>query len=207
MGAMKRRLAADIGQVEACRFYRRTLMAVSRRLAHDRRWTTRLVVTPNKAARVGRWCPPGVRRLPQGGGDLGRRMARALMAAGRGLALLVGSDVPGLDCRHLADAFQRLAGRDYILGPAADGGFWLVGARPGRARLEMFRGVRWSTPHALGDTLEGLKGRRIAFAATLDDVDDGAAWAKWKGAAALRRYAAASDVPGGAASARRNCTA
>jgi glycosyltransferase A (GT-A) superfamily protein (DUF2064 family) len=58
-----------------------------------------------------------------------------------------------------------------VFGRAADGGYWLVGLRRSPRLLAPFANVRWSSPHALADTLRNLEGRRVAFAATLSDVD------------------------------------
>jgi glycosyltransferase A (GT-A) superfamily protein (DUF2064 family) len=61
-----------------------------------------------------------------------------------------------------------------VLGPASDGGYWLVGLKRRPHVLRPFGGVRWSGPHALADTLRNLARWRVGFAATLADVDDAA---------------------------------
>jgi glycosyltransferase A (GT-A) superfamily protein (DUF2064 family) len=112
--------------------------------------------------------------VPQGGGDLGARMRRALAAHPPGPAMLVGTDIPGLTAAHIAAAFALLGRHDVVFGPASDGGFWLVGCRH---RPPNFGAVRWSTRHALGDVLANLpKSLSVGFAAMLDDVDDGASY-------------------------------
>lgn len=171
LGTGKRRLARAIGEVAALRFERLMLARSLRRLGRDRRWRLRLAVTPDRAAtrqprRIDAW--------PQGGGDLGVRMRRALAASGPGPRLLVGSDIPGLTAGHIAAAFRLLGRHGFVFGPANDGGYWLVGCR---RRPPDFARVRWSSPHALADTLAGLpRAASVGFAATLDDVDDGAAF-------------------------------
>jgi uncharacterized protein len=173
LGTGKRRLARDIGAVAALRFERLMLTRSRRRLARDRRWRLRLAVTPDRAAR--HW--PGA--VAQGAGDLGVRMQRALGACGPGPAVLVGSDIPGLTASHIAAAFRLLGRHDLVFGPAHDGGYWLVGCRH---RPPDFGKVRWSSRHALTDTLANLpKSLSVGFAATLDDVDDGAAFRRLKG--------------------------
>jgi uncharacterized protein len=149
------------------RFERLMLARSLRRLGRDRRWRLVLAITPDREAR---------RRgaLPQGRGDLGQRMRRAMTACRPGPVVLVGTDIPGLTATHIAQAFRVLGRRDLVFGPAADGGFWLVGARH---RMPRFENVRWSTRHALADTLAKLpKSLSVGFAATLDDVDDGAGY-------------------------------
>jgi hypothetical protein len=171
LGTGKRRLARDIGAAAALRFERLMLARSLLRLGRDRRWRLCLAVTPDRAAR--RW-PGGLRAMPQGRGDLGERMRRALAACRPGPAILVGSDIPGLTAAHVGAAFALLGRHDIVFGPADDGGFWLVGCRH---RPPHFGAVRWSSRHALADVLKNLPDTlSVGFAARLDDVDDGAAY-------------------------------
>lgn len=182
LGAVKRRLAADIGVVAATAFYRRTLNAMVRRLGADPRWATWLVVTPDAAVpeMARRW--PALRVIGQGGGDLGARMARPLAPAPIGLppgpVAIIGSDIPAITRAHIARAFALLGRNDFVFGPARDGGYWLIGTRR-RPRLPpgLLAGVRWSTAHALADSLATLPaGAWVAFLEELEDVDDGATY-------------------------------
>lgn len=176
LGQVKRRLAADIGAVPALVFYRRTLRDVTLRLAKDRRWQCWLAVTPDQAVHMRRVWPSRLPRLGQGIGDLGERMARCFQGLPPGPAVIVGSDIPGLRARHVALAFGALGNHDAVFGPAADGGYWLVGLRRRPRGVDPFGAVRWSSAHALADTLAGLpRSFRVAFLETLVDVDDGAA--------------------------------
>ncbi|MFP4607458.1 MAG: TIGR04282 family arsenosugar biosynthesis glycosyltransferase [Thiohalospira sp.] len=134
------------------------------------------------------WCHPdtdhpafraaagqGFRLRAQVGGDLGERMAGALEAAlaeGAPSAVLVGSDCPGLTAGPVADAFDELAaGADAVLGPAVDGGYYLVGLRrPARA---LFTGIPWGGPEvaAATRTRAAAAGLALAEVATLQDLD------------------------------------
>jgi uncharacterized protein len=166
LGTVKRRLAAEAGQRAALRFHASSLHRVARELARDRRFATILAVTPDGARlRV----PVPV--VPQGRGDLGARMARALARARR--AVVVGCDIPDLASADVAAAFRALGRADAVFGPARDGGYWLVGLGP-RRPSRPFRAVRWSTRHALADTLANFRHRRVAFLRTLADVDTAA---------------------------------
>src|SRR5262249_19825135 len=99
--------------------------------------------------------PPGFRAREQQGGDLGERIERAfddLLASPQDHAVIVGADCPALDASALDDAFDALATREGVLGPARDGGYYLVGLRcraPG-----LFRDIDWSTSRVLDQTLQ-----------------------------------------------------
>ncbi|MBP2296750.1 TIGR04282 family arsenosugar biosynthesis glycosyltransferase [Azospirillum rugosum] len=172
-GRGKRRLAKGIGAFAAWRFYRTALSALLRRLSRDPRWTLWLAVTPDRSAGERGW-PVRTRRVGQGKGDLGQRMARALGERPCGSVVLIGSDIPGIQPADIAAAFRSLGRNDFVFGPARDGGYWLVGARRTAALPRtLFAGVRWSTPHALADTVAGLPpGTKVGLVATMEDVDD-----------------------------------
>jgi rSAM/selenodomain-associated transferase 1 len=174
LGTGKRRLARDIGDLAALRFERLMLARLLRRLGRDPRWRLRLAVTPDRARFRPRLWPSGVPIVGQGGGDLGARMRHALNACPPGPAVLVGTDIPALAAPHIADAFRILGNHDLVFGPAADGGFWLIGARRSPCLPPLFGQVRWSSPYALADALANLPRHvSVGFAATLQDVDDG----------------------------------
>jgi len=173
-GRVKRRLAQGIGTLGATRFYRATLATMLRALAADRRWTVWLFVTPDGSFDHPIW--RNLRRRPQGRGDLGRRMRRPFDTLPPGPVVLVGSDIPAMRPHHIARAFALLGRHDLVLGPASDGGYWLIGSRRVRPLpFELFDGVRWSTADALADTLATIPAHySVGFADTLDDVDDAA---------------------------------
>ena len=176
-GSGKRRLARDIGDLAALGFERLMLARLLRRLGRDRRWRLRIAVTPDRARYRQRVWPRGIPVVGQGSGDLGERMHRALGGCPPGPAVLVGTDIPALGPSHITAAFRLLGRRDLVFGPAADGGFWLVGARRSPRLPPLFGQVRWSSAHALEDALANLpRGVSAGFAATLDDVDNGKAY-------------------------------
>jgi len=181
LGRVKSRLAAGIGALAALRFYRLATAKLLRRVARDRRWRCHVWITPDRAARRPPWRGP-VRWRGQGGGDLGRRMARVFRTLPPGPAIIIGSDIPAIRPAHIAAAFRALGDHQAVFGPAADGGYWLVGLRR-RPRLphRLFERVRWSSEHALADTRAGLpKDMSVALLETLEDVDDISAYARWR---------------------------
>lgn len=172
LGRGKRRLARDIGAIEALRFQRVMLGKLLRRLGRDPRWSTWLGITPDRS---GPW-PRGVATLPQGGGDLGQRMARVAQHLPPGPVVIIGSDIPDIAAPDVAAAFRALGSKAAVFGPAKDGGYWLVGLRRRPRFIDPFANVRWSSEHALADTLANLAGKEVAMLRTLSDIDDGEAW-------------------------------
>ena len=151
LGQVKTRLARDIGAPAALHFYETTLRATVLGLAGP--WRRHLAAAPDDFApevrRVWRWLPGSVDVVPQGGGDLGRRMARLFAALPPGPAVLVGSDIPGLTPDAIARAFLALGRHDAVFGPAMDGGYWLVGLRRLKSMPGLFRAVNAGMFHFL----------------------------------------------------------
>ena len=169
MGRVKSRLAKAIGIVPATMFQRFTLERVIRDLSADPRWRTLMAVAPDTAV-TSPMLPPAA-RIAQGDGDLGDRMARVFDAFPRDTVLIAGADIPAMTRAHVDRAFALAERHGAVLGPSGDGGYWCVGLRGGLRPPAIFQNVRWSTGHALADTLLTLPGDRIGFADRLDDVD------------------------------------
>jgi len=182
LGRVKSRLARDIGAAKALRFYRGNLTWLHRRLAICPSWRVIWCVAPDSAVHARRAWPKGAAVAPQGRGDLGQRMARALTGVPAGPVVLIGSDIPGIDRVALKQALSLLGRNDAVFGPAEDGGYWLAGFKRVRALpYGLFRNVRWSGPQALADTLRTLpSGTRVGLAPVLADVDDGPSYRTWK---------------------------
>src|SRR3546814_16124850 len=87
-------------------------------------------------------------------------MDRVMRVLPPGPAVIIGTDIPDIRPRHAAAAFRALGRHDAVFGPAADGGYWLVGLRRRPTIPRAFDGVRWSTEHALADTRANLRPRR-----------------------------------------------
>jgi len=108
----------------------------------------------------------GYRLVPQRGADLGQRIENAfarMAAGGSRRAVVVGSDCPALSARRVREALRELReGARAVLGPAEDGGFYLVGVSG--AVPALFRGVAWSGPSALRQVLDNLRAAALPFA-------------------------------------------
>lgn len=186
LGVVKTRLARGIGAVRAWAFQRRTVDILLRRLAGDRRWRTVVAMTPDHLAtaraRPRSW-PRTVNIMPQGGGDLGQRMARPMHELPPGPVVIIGSDIPDLAPDHIWRAFKALGDHDAVFGPSEDGGYWLVGLSRRSVPRGLFEDVRWSGRHALADTIATLGPHaRIAMLETLHDIDTADDLARWRAA-------------------------
>ncbi len=156
---VKSRLHAALGVAPATLLYRCFLLDGLEAAAAQPGLTPVLAYSPPRAVRaMAALAPPGMRLLAQRGGDLGVRMAHLvarLLADGHGAALLIGSDLPTLPPAYLAEAARALGdgAADVVLGPAEDGGYYLIGlTRPAPA---LFEGIAWST----GGVLEATRAR------------------------------------------------
>ena len=144
-GLVKTRLARDVGTAAATNFYRHASAAVIARLSATKRWQVVLAVTPDAAIYDRAW-PHRLPRVPQGPGDLGRRMQRVIDGLPPGPAIVIGTDIPGITPAHVARAFAALGSHDAVFGPATDGGYWLVGMARRRPLRGAFVGVRLVEP-------------------------------------------------------------
>lgn len=137
---------------------------------------------PRAALRWGRLL--GVDRVvAQGTGSLGLRMQRQLLRGcreGAAAVVLIGSDLPALAADDLLEAFRALEQSPLVLGPAGDGGYWLIGRR--RATPQLFTGIDWGTDRVLAQTLRlaGKAGLATALLAERHDLDRPADLAPWR---------------------------
>lgn len=179
-GRVKTRLAKAVGVAEAVRFYRSTQRAVIARLSGRAFWETILAVAPDRATGSRVW-PRCVTAIGQGGGDLGTRMQRPMRNLPPGPVCVVGTDIPGIEPRHIRRAFRLLGATGVVLGPAADGGFWLIGMRR-RPRVKWpYAGVRWSTNGTRAAVEANFGPGELGHAELLHDVDDPADLARERG--------------------------
>ena len=123
---------------------------------------------------IEQWLGVDIPSRPQGNGDLGQRMARAFheaFQAGMGRVVLVGTDIPHITPRILHGAFESLRSTDVVLGPARDGGYYLIGMR--RASPQLFVDLPWGTEKVMKRTkrISHDLGLSVVLLDTLEDVD------------------------------------
>lgn len=176
-GYVKTRLARTVGDDEALRIYRflldKTRAAVSGVAAARQLWFA------EPPGDYDEWPAELFSQYLQSGADLGARMANAFeqaFAGGAESAVIVGSDCPLLETRHIEEAFAALAVSDLSLGPTPDGGYYLLGMR--RFLPDLFRDIAWSTPAVLPATLDiaGRLGLSTHLLPELTDIDTEEDW-------------------------------
>ena len=176
-GFVKTRLAAAIGNEAACNAYRQlteTLLANLAPLPH-----AELRFTPNDAENeITPWLSVAWTARRQGEGDLGERLHRAFIEA-NGPAIIIGSDCPQVDLSDFRISAKALQTHDAVIGPATDGGYWLIGLNAPCPAL--FKEIEWSTGGVLQSTLAKADeaGLSVQLLRELADVDTGVDWKKF----------------------------
>jgi rSAM/selenodomain-associated transferase 1 len=193
-GFVKRRLAAEIGEVPAADLCRAFLSDLHRRLADHPSWTTYWAFEPANspfAEEIG----GADRCFPQEGRNLGERMEAAMGQAlrlGHSRAVLIGSDIPHVPLGVLEEAFCKLAeGAELVIGPAEDGGYYLIGAR---SVPPVFAGIRWGGTDVLRATVSAAHAAGIepTIVSSCYDVDDRASLERLRADIAERKV---EDLP------------
>ncbi len=131
---------------------------------------------------MGQWLGEGMEYQIQVGDDLGQRMLNAFCDALQGAdrAVIIGTDCPGITPMLLADAFARLHSHDIVLGPATDGGYYLIGLR--QVVEDLFVGIAWGTDQVFVTTVAIAEAHNLTIARlpVLSDVDRPEDMAVWE---------------------------
>jgi rSAM/selenodomain-associated transferase 1 len=159
-----------------------------RRLAMARKTDVEIRYEGGDHQRMAQWLGADLTFSAQKSGDIGRRMALAVedaAANGFDAIVIIGSDIPGITTDILEQAFIRLENTDIVLGPARDGGYYLIGIHMRclkRAVPAMFNGIGWGTDTVLSETLHaaGTLNLTHALLAVLADVDRPADVVHWE---------------------------
>ncbi len=170
-GKVKTRLAATVGAPMALRIYKALLLRL--RQTAEKLPLVRYAYFSDKFESGEQWPEEIYQPRVQQGDNIGLRMHNAFVEvlgeARR--AVLVGSDIPALTAALIRKALDELKEKDLVLGPAKDGGYYLIGLKTPCA--ELFEGISWSTANVLEQTLDKAKKLGLAYALlpTLSDVD------------------------------------
>lgn len=197
-GRTKTRLIPVVGREGAAELQRRMTehtMHTAGTLAGRRPLSLEVRFEGGSERLIRRWLGPDSAYAEQGGRDLGEKMRRAFddaFARSMTRVVVVGCDCPGVTARLLESAFDALRERDVVLGPASDGGYYLIGLRAPEPRV--FQDIPWGTAEALARTLEAAQAAALSVCRleTLDDVDRPEDLPVWQ------RVAASWEEPSGA---------
>ncbi len=177
LGKVKTRLAKTIGDAAAFDAYQEML-------AHVRNVAMqvdchRIVFYSDFVDEVDAWSRPEFSKEVQTGADIGEKMHNALastLAKGFSKVVLVGCDLLDLQVQHLKQAFRSLEFHDIVIGPADDGGYYLIGMKAPDPSL--FFDKSWSHAKVLTNTLADIQkqGKSVQLVAQLSDIDDENDW-------------------------------
>jgi rSAM/selenodomain-associated transferase 1 len=175
-GRVKSRLASALSDEAAAELYRNFVLDMLATIDASGYPCRICIYPPDARELIAAWLGSRRQYVPQAGDDLGSRMVSAFQeafASGASRAVLLGSDVPDLPGEVIADAFDGLKENDAVIGPAPDGGYYLIGFRNDTFRPEVFRDIRWGTDSALRETLERFPraGYRVHHVRPWQDVD------------------------------------
>ncbi|MCB0571382.1 MAG: TIGR04282 family arsenosugar biosynthesis glycosyltransferase [Phaeodactylibacter sp.] len=176
LGKVKARLAQTVGEKQALRIYK-ALLAHTREVALAVQ-ALRLLFYSGPSPQENDWPSELFIKYPQQGEGLGQRMLHAFEIALRQAneAVIVGSDIPGLSAAIIEQAFDQLTEHDFSIGPARDGGYYLLGMKALQPAL--FRDMPWSTSRVFSETVSIIEkmGRTYALAPECSDVDVAEDW-------------------------------
>jgi rSAM/selenodomain-associated transferase 1 len=183
MGFVKTRLAKDLGGEGALQAYRRLLKTVASRI--DRIEGGTVCFSPAGSEQELRpYFPAHWSFWEQKGADLGERLRHALAASlgrGAGRIAVIGTDCPYLDSADIEQAWESLEFHDLVLGPANDGGYWLIGLK--KLYPELFTEISWGTERVLDQTVAKASGLdlKVRLLRNLPDVDTVLDWQEFLG--------------------------
>jgi rSAM/selenodomain-associated transferase 1 len=168
LGKVKTRLASGMGELRALEIYRHLIQSTYSVLEDVSApvWTYYSDFIPETVN------PPIEKSFVQEGHDLGERMANAFARSfelGMDKVVLIGTDCPSLQSHHLNQAFEALTHSDLVVGPATDGGYYLIGMK--RRADYLFEGINWSAAEVLSQTLAVATAHGLHFN-LLDELSD-----------------------------------
>ncbi|WP_281979580.1 TIGR04282 family arsenosugar biosynthesis glycosyltransferase [Tenacibaculum mesophilum] len=170
LGKVKTRLAKTIGDEAALDIYKFLLehtKQVTQNLTCDKAVYYSVKIRKNDI-----WDAPVYQKHQQEGSDLGVRMLNAFQQAfstGYEKVVIIGSDLPDLTSEHINEAFEKLNSNDVVMGPAEDGGYYLLGMK--KLHANIFQNKDWGTSTVRKDTLNDLQNESVHLLETLNDVD------------------------------------
>lgn len=175
-GEVKTRLAETIGSEKAVQLCRNFILDLLAKLESTRLPFAICFYPEQKKASLMEWLGEGYEYIPQKGVDLGERMAAAFLdafAGGYRRVILMGGDFPDLPRPFFEEALGALNTHDAVIGPAMDGGYYLIGFKEETFFRQAFEGIHWSTEGVFRQTLSILEAhrRRVYVLPAWNDID------------------------------------
>ncbi len=175
-GQVKSRLSPFLGDANVLELYRGFVCDMLDTLDNTGLPCTICFHPPDAGAAISAWLGASRSYRQQQGTDVGQRMEQAFrstFSAGCERAVLIGSDIPDLPASILTDALDALRSKDAVIGPASDGGYYLIGFRRSSFLPEVFHGIAWSRPDVFRRTMQAfaLKKRAVHVLPSWQDVD------------------------------------
>jgi rSAM/selenodomain-associated transferase 1 len=179
-GKVKSRLASVIGNDLAAKLYRGLIMQMLSTLKTGD-FPFYICFHPKNALKgLKEWLGNKHHYIPQKGKELGERMRNGFIEAfsmGHKRVVLIGSDIPDLPLEFIERAFTSLATKDVVIGPAYDGGYYLIGFKDRTFSPQIFEGIVWGTGNVFDETMQPLKklGQKVhvlPYQRDIDTVDD-----------------------------------
>ena len=176
-GRTKTRLIPALGPEGAADFHRRMTeltMRSGRRIENNRRIRLEVSYEGGDEPQMRAWLGAQLTFRPQGQGDLGEKLRRAFhetFQSGARRVVIIGTDCPDLTAEILEEAFDALSPHDLVIGPADDGGYYLIGLS--RMIPELFAGIEWGGEKVFAQTISKARevGARFESLVQLSDVD------------------------------------
>ena len=170
LGKCKTRLAKSIGDTAALEVYKKLLQhtaKVTQDLSADK-----VVFNNTEPIDQDDFSSTHFSKKNQRGDDLGEKMSNAFQGGFQNnyeKVVIIGSDLYDLQTRDIDEAFLQLTHNDYVIGPAKDGGYYLLGMK--KFTPEVFQEINWSTATVLKETLHILKNKKVALLTQKNDID------------------------------------
>lgn len=170
LGMVKTRLAKSIGDKNALIIYKLLLERTEKTIRDID--CNKAIYYSEKVRDIDIWNASIYKKFAQNGPDLGMRMHNAFQESFTkkyNKVIIIGTDLYDLNQNHIIEAFKALNKKDFVIGPAHDGGYYLLGMKS--LNSQIFKNKKWGTSTVFNDTLKDLKNENVHLMETLNDID------------------------------------
>jgi uncharacterized protein len=179
-GMVKNRLAKDITQENAVNLYKKFVQDIISTILHIKTTLMICYYPPTSLEQFKKWLGPQYNYIAQKGDDLGQRMNNCfeeVFTKGYQKAILIGSDSPDIPKKILTNALKQLQNKDIVIGPATDGGYYLIGFNKKTFYPQIFENISWSKKTVYNKTIDIIKKTNynlniLPLWSDIDTIDD-----------------------------------